>query len=167
MDKQSNKEKKIIDEIESIKTEEAELVFSEFSHDTAFRLGIALYEEAKNRNVSVTIDIRRGKHILFHLAMEGTTPNNDRWVERKSNTVQFLHKSSYRTGRENALQGETLASRQYLDSAKYAEHGGSFPLTIRGVGVIGAVTVSGLPQKDDHELVVGVLRKFISDTIDT
>lgn len=99
--------------------------------------------------------------------MEGTTPNNDRWVERKSNTVQFLHKSSYRTGRENALQGETLASRQYLDSAKYAEHGGSFPLTIRGVGVIGAVTVSGLPQKDDHELVVGVLRKFISDTIDT
>ena len=167
MDKQINKDKDLINEIESIKDEERELIFSEFSHDTAFRLGNALYEEANNRNISVTIDIRRGKHILFHFAMEGTTPDNDRWVERKSNTVQLLHKSSYRTGRENALQGETIVSRQYLDPMKYAEHGGSFPLTLIGVGVIGAVTVSGLPQKEDHELVVRVLRKFLSDTIDT
>ena len=163
MDQVSNKDKNLMDQIESVKAEELELIFSEFSHETAINLGYALHEKAKILGVSVTIDIRKGDHILFHLAMEGTSPNNDRWVKRKSNTVQFLHMSSYRAGLENILSGETLASQQYLNPMEYAEHGGSFPLTIKGTGVIGAVTVSGLPQKKDHELVVGVLRSFIAD----
>lgn len=150
-------------QIKSIKKDETELVFPEFPHHTALDLGMALHEKAKSIGVSVTIDIRKGDQILFHLAMDGTTPDNDRWVNRKSNTVQLLHKSSYRTGLENNLHGETLASRQYLDPIKYADHGGSFPLTVKGTGVIGAVTVSGLPQEEDHALVVGVIRKFISN----
>ena len=39
----------------------------------------------------------------------------------------------------------------------YAPHGGSFPLIVAGAGVIGSVTVSGLPQRADHELVVEAL----------
>ena len=154
-------ENNLIYQIESIKAQEKELIFSEFTNETAFKLGTAIYNKAKSLDVSVTIDIRRGKHILFHYAMEGTSPNNDRWVERKSNTVQFIHKSSFRVGLENIHSGETLASSQYLDPMVYAEHGGSFPLTVKGAGIIGAVTVSGLPQEEDHELVVDVLKNFI------
>jgi len=159
MENQTNKN--LITQIETISADEKKLIFNSFTHDEAWKLGTALYEEAKNRKASVTIDIRKGKHVLFHYAMEGTSPNNDRWIERKSNTVQFVHKSSFRVGRENILAGETLESRQYLDSNFYAEHGGSFPINIKGVGIIGAVTVSGLPQEEDHKLVVDVLKKFI------
>jgi len=28
---------------------------------------------------------------------------------------------------------------------------------VRGVGLVGAITVSGLPQRDDHALIVAVL----------
>ena len=35
--------------------------------------------------------------------------------------------------------------------------GGGFPLKIAGVGCVGAVTVSGLTQREDHEVVVAAL----------
>jgi uncharacterized protein (UPF0303 family) len=41
--------------------------------------------------------------------------------------------------------------------ADYATHGGSFPLNVAGAGIVGSVTVSGLPQRADHELVVEAL----------
>jgi uncharacterized protein (UPF0303 family) len=31
------------------------------------------------------------------------------------------------------------------------------------VGVVGVITVSGLPQADDHALVVEVLERFLAD----
>jgi uncharacterized protein (UPF0303 family) len=54
-------------------------------------------------------------------------------------------------------KNETLFESQGLPVADYATHGGSFPLAVAGAGVVGSVTVSGLPQRADHELVVEVL----------
>ena len=34
----------------------------------------------------------------------------------------------------------------------------AFPILVRGVGQIGVVVVSGLPQVEDHRLVVATLR---------
>jgi uncharacterized protein (UPF0303 family) len=53
--------------------------------------------------------------------------------------------------------GVTLESRYGLDFANYAAHGGAFPVLVRGAGPIGSVTVSGLPQREDHKLVVRAL----------
>jgi uncharacterized protein (UPF0303 family) len=46
---------------------------------------------------------------------------------------------------------------QGLPLADYATHGGSFPLRVAGAGVVGSVTVSGLPMRADHELVIEAL----------
>ena len=40
--------------------------------------------------------------------------------------------------------------------------GGAFPIRVRGVGLVGTVTVSGLPQLEDHRLVVTTLERFLA-----
>ena len=70
--------------------------------------------------------------------------------------VRF-HRSSYALGLELKLTNSTLAERHELPQTDYASHGGSFPLKVAGAGLIGSVTVSGLPQRADHELVVEAL----------
>ena len=53
--------------------------------------------------------------------------------------------------------GRTFSDRYNLPEADYAAHGGCFPIHIAGTGIIGAITVSGLTQREDHNLVVEAL----------
>lgn len=78
-------------------------------------------------------------------------------MQRKSNVVAHFRRSSYAIGLRMQQAGTTLADKYGLPAADYAAHGGAFPLTLAGVGVIGSVAVSGLPQRADHELVVEAL----------
>ncbi|MDT4922517.1 MAG: hypothetical protein QOG01_230, partial [Pseudonocardiales bacterium] len=57
--------------------------------------------------------------------------------------------------------GRTLDEDLGVDPALYAAHGGCFPLRIRDVGVVGTVTVSGLPQVQDHALVVEAIESVL------
>lgn len=108
----------------------------------------------------VTIDITRGEQQLFHAALDGTSADNDAWIRRKNAVVRRFGHSSFYVGRQCESVGRSLAERFFVDPREYSAHGGAFPIIIRGVGVVGTVTVSGLPQADDHRLVVTVLREF-------
>ena len=123
----------------------------------AWDLGLRIRTLAQERGLAVVIDVRRFGQPLFYAAMEGTTPDNPEWVRRKSNVVARFHRSSYAVGIREKMKGVTLAESQGLPIADYATHGGSFPLTVAGAGVVGCVTVSGLPMREDHELVVEAL----------
>ena len=48
-----------------------------------------------------------------------------------------------------------------VDVMDYAKDGGGFPLHISGTGVVGAITVSGIPQREDHGFVVNMLCAFL------
>ena len=137
--------------------QEAELRLPQFDYDDAWKLGVLLRDLAVSRNHALVIDIRRfgqPPQPLFYSALHGTTPDNARWVERKSNVVARFHRSSYQVGLYLAQHGLTFTEKYALPEADYAAHGGGFPLHVTNVGVIGSVTVSGLPQREDHNLVV-------------
>ncbi len=89
--------------------------------------------------------------------MDGTTPDNFEWVRRKSNVVARFHRSSYAVGLHEKQKGQSIYESQGLSLADYATHGGSFPLSVPGAGIVGSVTVSGLPMRKDHELVIEAL----------
>ena len=144
-------------DLKQIEAQEAALVFPRFDEDAAWQLGAALRDAARARGVAVTIDIRRGDEILFFHAMPGTTPANTDWARRKRNVVGLLQRSSYAVGLECSRDGKGLDEKMGLPLRDYAWHGGCFPLRVAGAGIIGTVTVSGLPQREDHSLVVEVL----------
>ena len=150
-------------ELEELLQQEEELQFNAFTNTTAWELGSALVDAAQRDRLGVTIDIRRGDQQLFHAALPGTTPNNDAWIENKNRVVRRFGHSSFYVGAKHRLEGTTLAERERVDPTLYADHGGAFPVIVRGVGPVGTVTVSGLPQADDHRLVVDVLRAFLAE----
>lgn len=145
------------EDLERITRQERELVLPRLDAETAWQLGARLRTMAVERSLAVVIDIRRFGQPLFYTALEGTTPDNVEWVRRKSNAVARFHRSSYAIGLKDKLKNESIYATQGLSMADYATHGGSFPLNIDGAGVVGSVTVSGLPQRADHELVVEAL----------
>jgi uncharacterized protein (UPF0303 family) len=150
-------------ELAELLAQEEELQFTTFTNTTAWELGCALVDAAQRDRLGVTVDIRRGDQQLFHAALPGTTPNNDAWIENKNRVVRRFGHSSFYVGTQHRLDGTTLAERERVDPTLYADHGGAFPVIVRGVGPVGTVTVSGLPQADDHRLVVDVLRAFLAE----
>jgi uncharacterized protein (UPF0303 family) len=144
-------------DLEVIARQERELVLPRFDEDIAWELGVRLRELAIDRRLPVTIEVRRFGQPLFYSAMKGSTPDNAEWVRRKGNVVARFHRSSYAIGLSLQQTNSTLAEKYELSAADYASHGGSFPLSVTEAGVVGCVTVSGLPQRADHELVVEAL----------
>jgi len=145
------------EDLERVTLQEFELRLPRLDAQIAWELGLFLRTMAEERGLAVVVDVRRFGQPLFYAALEGTTPDNAEWVRRKSNVVARFHRSSYAIGLKLNAKNETLTEQQGLPLADYATHGGSFPLATAESGVIGSVTVSGLPQRADHELVVEAL----------
>jgi uncharacterized protein (UPF0303 family) len=147
--------------IGQLEAQEQRLVFGRFDNADAWRLGTAMVTEATERGLSITIDIRRNGHQLFHAALAGTTPDNDAWIERKVNVVNRFGESSYLVGRRLAASGIALDEAEGVEPLRYAAHGGAFPIRVRDVGVVGTITVSGLPQADDHAFVTELVGAYL------
>ena len=153
--------------VEELEAQERRLVFRRFTHDDAWALGSLLVETARERQAPVAIDIHRSGQQLFHAALPGSTPDNDAWIARKRRVVERYGSASYLVGARFRAKGTTFEDSSRLDPDTYAAHGGSFPITVTGAGTIGTVTVSGLPQLEDHTMVVEALDHFLNRAGDT
>jgi uncharacterized protein (UPF0303 family) len=148
--------------INRLEQQEQRLLFPRFDNADAWHLGCLLVDLATGRDLPVAIDIHRGTQQLFHAALPGSTADNDTWITRKIRVVERFGASSYLVGRRLAARGQTLDATLGADPAHYAAHGGAFPIRVPDVGVVGVVTVSGLPQADDHALVVEAVDAFLA-----
>jgi uncharacterized protein (UPF0303 family) len=141
--------------------EEEELQFGSFTNDDAWDLGAALVAAARRDGAPVAVDVSRHGHQLFHASLPGTSPDNDSWIQRKARVVQRFGHSSLYVRQASIERGTTFEAEFGLDPALYAAHGGAFPVVVRSVGPVGAVVVSGLPQLEDHRMVVAAIRAHL------
>jgi uncharacterized protein (UPF0303 family) len=146
----------------SLAAEEEELQFAGFTQDDAWELGSALVAAALGSGLPVAVDITRNRHQLFHAALPGATPDNDVWIRRKTRVVNRFGHSTLYMRQASRERGTTFEEQYGLDPLRYAAHGGGFPILVRGVGPVGVVVVSGLPQLEDHRMVVAGLRARLS-----
>lgn len=145
--------------------QEQDLQFDEFSNQMALEIGLRLVESARNAGKTIMVDIRRDDLQLFQHAMNGTDADNADWIRRKNNVIRRSSHSSFYTGNYYRSTGTTFEEHWQLDPHDYAAHGGAFPLLVKGAGVVGTITVSGLPQAEDHALLVSVLKAFLEPSI--
>jgi uncharacterized protein (UPF0303 family) len=144
-------------DIAKIADQEATLVFETFDEATAFAIGSAIRERGLRDKHPIVVDIRTWDRPLFYAALPGSTADNANWARRKRNVVQNFHKSTYRMVLEQQRPDRTFKPGAGLSSADYVLAGGGFPVTVKGAGVIGVIAVSGLPEREDHGVIVEVL----------
>lgn len=145
-----------------VEREEAELVLPRFDLTDAWTLGSRMRASAAEADLPIVIGITLGEARVFHTALPGSSADNDGWLERKTRAARRYGRSSYGVGLSFRAAGKDFDSDARLDPILYAAHGGVFPVTIGGVGVVGTVGVSGLPQADDHAFVVAHLREHLA-----
>ncbi|MCR5856130.1 heme-degrading domain-containing protein [Mesorhizobium sp. J428] len=149
------------DDIAKIIEQERVLVFSVFDEAAAFDLGMALRQRALRDALPINIDIRLWDRPLFYAAMPGSRASNQDWARRKINAVRHFLKPSYRLFLEQGGKDQVIAAHHGLPATDYIFAGGAFPIRVHAAGVIGAVAVSGLPSRDDHDTVVAALCELL------
>ncbi|EPS3421199.1 heme-degrading domain-containing protein [Vibrio fluvialis] len=148
--------------VEIAQQEEA-LQLSHFNHDVAWQLGCALKQMAESQQVAVAIEVYDFGQTLFQYAMPGTCADHLDWMRRKRNSVLRYGRSSYYLSLYNAQKQREFEMQPHIDAAEYCAHGGSFPIRIAGSGLVGAVTVSGLAQLEDHQMVSNALQSLLPE----
>ena len=153
------------EDIAQTKMQEERLRFVKFDDADAWALGSLMRSTAVARKLPLVIDIQVAGRPLFYTALPGTSPDNAEWVRRKIFLVMRLHKCSYRISREIALSGQTLDESRGFHPIDVAAHGGCFPINIIGTGIVGTVTVSGIPQREDHNFVIACLCEYLKQPL--
>src|SRR3954465_11649327 len=149
------------EDIARIAEQEAKLVFDSFDEATAFAIGSAIRERGLKEKMPIVVDIRTFDRPLFYAALPGATADNANWARRKRNVVQMFHKSTYRMVLEQQRPDRTFKPGSGIDSADYVLAGGGFPGTGKDAGVIGVIAVSGLPEREDHGIVVATVARYL------
>lgn len=143
--------------LETLERQEQVLVFDGFDETTAFAVGSALRDAALARQAAVVIDIRSAPRRLYFVALPGATPENEDWARRKGNVVLRCHAASWRVGLKLQAEGRSVWPDAAMANAEFAAHGGGFPVRVKGTGVVASIAVSGLPSRDDHDIIVTTL----------
>lgn len=140
-------------DIDALNNEARGLILPRWDESVALDLGLTLLDLARARNLPVVIDIRDAMRTFFHAALPGSTPQNDLWARRKSASALSFQEASLLIGLRLSQKGQTVADHG-LTHETHAVHGGAVPVQVAGAGIVAVATVSGLPQVEDHALVV-------------
>ena len=155
------------DILKELLAQEEELQLHHFNNATAWELGNLIKVAAEKLSVAVSIEVYAFEQVVFSYAMLGTTKDQQDWIRRKRQSVMRFGHSSYYEGQYSVAKNRDFEAIPHLDPKEYCAHGGSFPLRIQNCGIIGAVTVSGLPQETDHQLAIDAMRQIVSQQLIT
>ena len=144
-----------------LRRQEAMLILPHFDEETAFQIGSALQARAALQSAAVVIDIRSPSRRFYFAALPGSVPDYDDWARRKANVVLRCHKSSMQVGLQLYVDGRSQWPDAAMDMKDFAVHGGAFPVRVKGCGVVASIAVSGLPSREDHDMIICVLRDHL------
>lgn len=144
-------------DIEKITHQEKALVFASFHEKDALDIGLAIVRNLEAAGKSGLVDVTLWDRQVFVFSMHGATADNADWVRRKINVVKRFQVSSYRKALELLDAGKEFEASRGTDPMDYAAAGGAFPIRMKDGQMVGAITLSGLPMREDHQYVVNAI----------
>ncbi len=131
-----------------------------FDAAEAWQLGLILREMGLETGADLALSISLLGARVFRCGLGRPKPNFDRWIARKERGTLECWKSSLRLKLEAQTGGDQLGDHG-LTAQEAVFCGGCFPIHLKSLGVVGAVTVSGLSDLEDHQLAVDALAKWM------
>ncbi len=141
--------------------EEKILKLSSLTNTDAIEIGEIATTLGNQRKVPIAIQVRIGDWIVFHASLEGSKPENDRWINRKVAVVMLKKHSTMYERVSSEERGVDWHKENNVQDETHAIHGGALPL-ITDEGFRGILSISGLPQVEDHLFAVEVLTEFLA-----
>lgn len=151
--------------MESIKAQESMYAFDRIDEDLALQMGIYVIRCAREIGKPVATRITLNRRTLFAYSMPGTKPESDNWIRRKENLSYATNGSSYYWECWCEL-GEHPFEWRGMTYQDYAPAGGCFPLCVKGVGMVGTLTISGMASHEDHALAFETIERAFKGELD-
>ena len=141
--------------------EEEVLKLPSLTNNNVLEIGEIAVTLGKQRKLPMAIEVRIGEWVVFHASLDGSKPENDWWIGKKSRVVMMKqHSTMYERVLAEEL-GIDWYKENNVEEETHAIHGGAIPL-ITPTGFAGILIISGLPQVEDHLFAVEVLTEFLA-----
>lgn len=144
--------------LETLAAEQEGLRLPAFTYEFAWELGREIRARAAAENAPVAIEISHGADVVFATLLPGATIDNFHWTARKRAVAHRFHRSSLAMRLEAEKAGFDFNDRFRLPAADYVASGGGVPLILQNGTLVGTAAVSGLPDTDDHRLIIEALQ---------
>ena len=138
---------------------EAEFGIREWSREELIQIGELIVDKGTLNKLPLVVAVFFNGQRIFQKGIDGSSAENDLWVQRKLNTVELTGHSSLAL-REKIELLNIQESDLGFRTSDLAVCGGGFPL-FNASGLVGVLIVSGLPHLDDHDLIVDSLREYL------
>lgn len=130
----------------------------QFSNQIALEIGLKIIELAKSRNQHIAVEISRLNHTVFLFVDDNLPADKHNWLRRKANVAKRFEESSLSV-KNDLKEGQMSLEKTFgLDERDFIAKGGSIPVFIKNAGMIGTITVSGLRDEEDHNIIVESLK---------
>ena len=147
--------------LEILRDQENKLRMEALCADDAMKIGMIMYRLAKEKYLKpISIRIITGGQTTFSFLMEGTSTNNEWWMDKKLNASRLSGVSSILTLVEVAM-GLRAMEPEYEKENDFALCGGCFPIKNQAGKVIGYAQSSGMPHECDHQLIADALAEYL------
>jgi uncharacterized protein (UPF0303 family) len=146
--------------IDRLEAQERDLVLPRGDLMALHELGRRMATDGIEKSLPIVIQIRSDGRLVYAAALNGSTATNDEWASRKARVAQRFGLSSLLVKLNHERDDVDFNHIHGLPREEFLAYGGAIPLRVSGVGQIGTVAVSGLPDVDDHDFVAQHLDSF-------
>lgn len=129
-----------------------------FSNQTALDMGMAIINLAKKRNQHIAVEISRLNHTVFLYVDDNLPMDKHNWLRRKANVAKQFEESSLSVKYDLKEGNMSLDKTFVLDEKDFLANGGAIPIFVKGAGMIAVISVSGLHDEKDHQIIIEALK---------